>query len=93
MPEPPPDAAAPELPPGLVVITAGQILRLGDIRRFVADMDAAGAGDECAVFAALAPAAHSQRPGDGDYPGGMSGLARIGGYPRSSRGHWPDPRP
>lgn len=62
-------------------------LTLGDVRQWVADMEAAGADDSAPAFGAvIAP-----RPGYPSALAGLSGLTGLGGLPRVSTGPVPPP--
>lgn len=76
----------PEVPDGTITVATGQPLSLGDIRRFVALMDAAGADDQAAVMAVVAPRVRSPWP---EAPAGLTEITVIGGYPRTGRGRRP----
>lgn len=69
-----------DTPVNIVIISTGEQLHLGSVRRFVADMDAAGADDTAPVWSSAAPRNPSGR-GD-DFPGGLTELTALGGYPR-----------
>jgi hypothetical protein len=85
MPEPP--ASQPQ---GVITIAPGRPLSLGDLRAFLELMDAAGASDEAPVWASAAPKAASKGRGARDeFPGGLTELTGLGGFPRASRGTWP----
>jgi hypothetical protein len=76
-------------PLGLVTVDTGHPLTLGDIRRFVALMEAQGAADSAAVMAVTVARKNRLRPDDG-FPAGLAELTVLGGYPRSGRGPVPD---
>lgn len=77
-------------PAGIVTVTYtdGRPLNLGDLRRFVALMDAEGASDSAVVMVRAAPRVRPMRP-EAAMSAGLTDLLVLWGTPRASRGPVP----